>query len=97
MTLPKYPIAQSNRTINYPITQFPIPDQERYYPVTVAARTLQQELEEQIEGEVRFDGVSRALYATDASVYQIEPLGVVIPQDAGRCRADGARSRGGTA
>jgi FAD/FMN-containing dehydrogenase/Fe-S oxidoreductase len=49
-------------------------------PGTVAARTLQQELEEQIEGEVRFDGVSRALYATDASVYQIEPLGVVIPK-----------------
>jgi FAD/FMN-containing dehydrogenase/Fe-S oxidoreductase len=49
-------------------------------PRTVAARTLQQDLEEQIEGEVRFDPVSRALYATDASVYQIEPLGVVIPK-----------------
>jgi FAD/FMN-containing dehydrogenase/Fe-S oxidoreductase len=49
-------------------------------PRTVAARTLQQDLEEQIEGEVRFDAVSRALYATDASVYQIEPLGVVIPK-----------------
>ncbi len=46
----------------------------------MAARTLQQELEEQIEGEVRFDGVSRALYATDASVYQIVPLGIVIPR-----------------
>ena len=31
-----------------------------------------------IEGEVRFDKVSRALYSTDASVYQIEPLGVVV-------------------
>ncbi|HEX3703238.1 MAG TPA: FAD-linked oxidase C-terminal domain-containing protein [Vicinamibacterales bacterium] len=39
---------------------------------------LQQDLEEQIEGEVRFDRASRALYATDASVYQIEPAGVVI-------------------
>ena len=46
----------------------------------MAARTLQQELEEQIEGEVRFDGVSRALYATDASVYQIVPAGIVIPK-----------------
>jgi len=27
---------------------------------------------------VRFDKVSRALYSTDASVYQIEPLGVVV-------------------
>jgi len=40
--------------------------------------TLRRELEEQISGEVRFDAVSRALYSTDASVYQIHPLGVVI-------------------
>jgi hypothetical protein len=33
---------------------------------------------EQISGEVRFDAVTRALYSTDASVYQIHPLGVVI-------------------
>ena len=43
---------------------------------------LQRELEAAIDGEVRFDGVSRALYSTDASVYQIEPLGVVIPRSA---------------
>src|SRR5882762_4133902 len=41
---------------------------------------LQRELEQRISGEVRFDTVSRALYSTDASVYQIEPLGVVIPR-----------------
>lgn len=41
---------------------------------------LQGELEGAIDGEVRFDKVSRALYSTDASVYQIEPLGVVIPR-----------------
>jgi FAD/FMN-containing dehydrogenase/Fe-S oxidoreductase len=33
-----------------------------------------------ISGEVRFDPLSRALYSTDASVYQITPLGVVIPR-----------------
>jgi FAD/FMN-containing dehydrogenase/Fe-S oxidoreductase len=33
-----------------------------------------------IEGEVRFDELSRALYACDASVYQIQPLGVVVPK-----------------
>ncbi|MDE3195514.1 MAG: FAD-binding oxidoreductase, partial [Acidobacteriota bacterium] len=33
-----------------------------------------------IEGEVRFDKISRALYSTDASVYRIEPVGVVIPK-----------------
>ena len=39
---------------------------------------LQTDLETRLEGDVRFDKVSRALYSTDASVYQIEPIGVVI-------------------
>ena len=43
---------------------------------------LRRDLEEAIDGEVRFDRVSRALYSTDASVYQIEPLGVVLPKSA---------------
>ena len=29
---------------------------------------------------MRFDKISRAIYSTDASVYQIKPLGVVIPR-----------------
>src|SRR5688572_23836091 len=41
---------------------------------------LQRELEKAIDGEVRFDAVTRGLYSTDASVYQIQPLGVVIPR-----------------
>ena len=41
---------------------------------------LARELAEKIEGEVRFDRYSRLLYSTDASIYQIEPLGVVIPK-----------------
>ncbi|MCP4839793.1 MAG: FAD-binding protein [Planctomycetes bacterium] len=36
-------------------------------------------LADSIEGEVRFDRHDRMLYATDASMYQVEPLGVVIP------------------
>jgi FAD/FMN-containing dehydrogenase len=43
------------------------------------AASLQRELEARIAGEVRFDAVSRMLYSTDASNYQIEPVGVVIP------------------
>jgi FAD/FMN-containing dehydrogenase len=39
------------------------------------------ELRAHIRGDVRFDPISRALYATDASIYQIEPLGVVLPRD----------------
>jgi FAD/FMN-containing dehydrogenase/Fe-S oxidoreductase len=46
----------------------------------VDAGALERELKQQIEGEVRFDSISRALYSTDASVYKIRPLGVVIPR-----------------
>ena len=41
---------------------------------------LARELEARIEGDVRFDRASRILYANDASIYQIEPIGVVIPR-----------------
>jgi len=34
----------------------------------------------EIEGEVLFDAGSRGRYATDASIYQIEPIGVVVPK-----------------
>ena len=42
----------------------------------------ERELRSSIHGEVRFDGGSRALYATDASNYRQIPLGVVLPKDA---------------
>src|SRR5437899_11291720 len=42
--------------------------------------TLVRYLRRHIKGEVRFDPTSRRLYSTDASIYQIEPLGVVIPR-----------------
>ena len=47
----------------------------------VDARALETDLRAQLQGEVRFDKISRALYSTDASVYQIEPLGVVLPKN----------------
>ncbi|MCG7600852.1 FAD-binding oxidoreductase [Halomonas sp. McH1-25] len=43
-------------------------------------RNLVRELEEAIEGEVRFDAGSRALYANDASNYRQPPIGVTIPR-----------------
>ena len=49
--------------------------------MTTETRTLEAELKRRISGEVRFDPYSRALYSTDASIYQIEPVGVVIPRD----------------
>src|SRR3546814_11685924 len=41
---------------------------------------LARRLERQVEGEVLFDLFSRGRYATDASVYQVVPLGVVVPK-----------------
>jgi FAD/FMN-containing dehydrogenase/Fe-S oxidoreductase len=38
------------------------------------------ELKKSISGDVRLDPASRVLYSTDASIYQIEPLGVVLPR-----------------
>src|SRR2546430_17636726 len=42
--------------------------------------TLARHLRKHLQGEVRFDATARRLYSTDASIYQIEPLGVVIPR-----------------
>ena len=47
---------------------------------TVDVRELRRRLEGAIEGEVRFDTASKALYATDASNYRQVPLGVVVPK-----------------
>src|SRR5215475_8971256 len=37
--------------------------------------------------EVCFDNLTRQLYATDASIYQIEPAGVAFPKDAQQASA----------
>ena len=39
------------------------------------------------EGEVLFDRASRGRYSTDASIYQIEPVGVVVPRTTSDVRA----------
>jgi FAD/FMN-containing dehydrogenase/Fe-S oxidoreductase len=41
---------------------------------------IEAELKKRIEGDIRFDRYSRLLYSTDASIYQIEPVGVVVPR-----------------
>lgn len=45
------------------------------------SRRALQDLINQVAGEVRLGAHDRMLYATDASLYQVEPLGVVIPSD----------------
>ncbi|MEZ5851815.1 MAG: FAD-linked oxidase C-terminal domain-containing protein [Hyphomicrobiaceae bacterium] len=41
---------------------------------------LAKRIAREIEGEVLFDRASRGRYSTDASIYQIEPVGVVVPR-----------------
>src|SRR6266568_4891479 len=43
-------------------------------------RALARRLSREIEGEVLFDAASRGRYSTDASIYQIDPVGVVVPR-----------------
>ena len=39
-----------------------------------------EELKSTVQGEVRTDAYSRIFYSTDASIYQVMPLGVLIPR-----------------
>ena len=41
---------------------------------------LERRLKAQLSGDVRFDAFTRGRYATDASHYQILPIGVVVPR-----------------
>lgn len=41
---------------------------------------IEKDLKRLVEGEVRFDDYTRTLYSTDASIYDITPIGVVFPR-----------------
>src|SRR6266545_1789851 len=58
------------------------------------APTLLEELERDVEGEVRFDAGTRALYATDGSNYRQAPIGVVLPRSVDDVVATMAACRG---
>ncbi len=46
-----------------------------------ARSQLAEELNRAVTGEVRFDRYARQMYSTDASIYKMTPLGVVLPRD----------------
>lgn len=48
---------------------------------TASSRDLERRLRTVIRGRVRFSEHDRMLYATDASIYQVPPIGVVEPAD----------------
>ncbi|MCA9983009.1 MAG: FAD-binding protein [Anaerolineales bacterium] len=49
-------------------------------PKTADVQAFLHELSRRVSGEVRTDAYSRMLYSTDASIYQVEPHGVLIPR-----------------
>jgi FAD/FMN-containing dehydrogenase/Fe-S oxidoreductase len=53
-------------------------------PMSIGERdvALERRLRRALEGEVSFDAFTRGRYATDASIYQIMPHGVVFPRSA---------------
>jgi FAD/FMN-containing dehydrogenase/Fe-S oxidoreductase len=93
-----------------PVSPFPILDgraprqQQHPHEAFAAARELEARLRSTVQGEVRFDDASRALYATDSSNYRQVPIGLVLPMGiadviatVAACREFGAAvlSRGG--
>ncbi len=48
--------------------------------ITPGDSRLARRLRQAVAGEVLFDAASRGRYATDASIYQVVPLGVVVPR-----------------
>jgi FAD/FMN-containing dehydrogenase/Fe-S oxidoreductase len=42
---------------------------------------IRDDLKGLLKGELHFDELTRALYSTDASVFQVQPLAVVVPRD----------------
>ncbi|MBA3958630.1 MAG: FAD-binding protein [Parachlamydiaceae bacterium] len=41
---------------------------------------LAEALKQRVDGDIHFDPVHRAVYSVDASIYEVEPLGIVIPR-----------------
>jgi FAD/FMN-containing dehydrogenase/Fe-S oxidoreductase len=53
----------------------------RFHPPAGTSNPLERRLRANFEGEVLFDAFSRGRYSTDASIYQIDPVGVVVPRN----------------
>ena len=49
---------------------------------TATKHPVADRLRRELEGDVRFDPLTRAIFSSDASIYQITPIGVVFPKHA---------------
>ena len=88
-----------NAPVEHPVkihSRLPRPDHQPSPPAPQSIPPLVQRLSAECRGDVLFDVASRGRYATDASIYQIFPIGVVVPRDEADARTalvDRARSR----
>ncbi len=65
--------------VNKPVT--PAAQPLHFVPrASGAAHSLQARLAREFDGEAHFDAATRGRYATDASIYQVMPVGVAIPR-----------------
>lgn len=71
MSYPQIPLIEPSLLVRPPKTR---------HEEEVDLAGLERELRAHVEGEVRFDAGSRAVYAEDASNYRLMPMGVVIPR-----------------
>src|ERR1051326_1534501 len=55
--------------------------------VRSAGSALADRLRRECDAEVLFDRASRGRYSTDASIYQVEPIGIVVPRTEDAARA----------
>ncbi|MFZ5538854.1 MAG: FAD-binding oxidoreductase, partial [Pseudomonadota bacterium] len=58
-----------------------------FFQPSLARTDLAHRLRRAVRGKVLFDAASRGRYSTDASIYQVEPIGVLIPRDEDDLRA----------
>src|SRR5215510_14150983 len=60
----------------------------------IGSPALASRLRQVMRGDVLFDSFSRGRYSTDASIYQIEPIGVAVPKSTEDVEAAIAREEG---
>ena len=70
--------------------RIPEPEPLVFHPGGSCRRARRAGSARAVEGDVLFDRASRGRYATDASIYQVEPIGVLVPRIRRR-RARGVR------
>lgn len=71
--------SSSRKTSATPAPAAPVTGTAR--PTTDVALELERRLRAETTADVHFDVASRGRYATDASIYQIMPVGVCVPRD----------------